>query len=106
MDYSSKWIAESEQCQKTIPRCPAPLSDEEQRIIAQTALQCYTILGLNSYARVDTRFKDNIPYVLEINQNPSIGEESCGYVRSCNSYGLDYTDMIDAILQNAIGRSK
>jgi D-alanine-D-alanine ligase len=106
MDYSSKWIEESEQCQKTTPRCPAPLSAEEQRIIADTALKCYTILGLDSYVRVDTRFKDNIPYVLEINQNPSIGEESCGYVRSCNSYGLDYTGMIDAILQNAIGRSK
>ena len=30
------------------------------------------------------RFKDDIPYVLEIIQNPSIGEENCGYVRSCD----------------------
>lgn len=106
LDYSSKWLEESEQCQKTVPRCPAVLSDAEQGIIAETALKCYKVLGLDSYVRVDVRFKDGIPYVLEINQNPSIGEENCGYVRSCDRYGLDYTRMIDAILRNAMRRSK
>ncbi|HEY5957985.1 MAG TPA: hypothetical protein VIV60_15585, partial [Polyangiaceae bacterium] len=106
LDYSSKWDEGSEQCQKTVPRCPADLTDEEQTIIARTALACYTVLGLNAYVRVDMRLKQGIPYVLEINQNPSIGEENCGYVRSCNRYGLDYTGMLDALLRNAIGRSK
>ena len=106
MDYGSKWLEGSEQCQKTVPRCPAVLTDAEQRIIAETALKCYKFLGLDSYVRVDMRFKDGIPYVLEVNQNPSIGEGTCGYVRSCNRYGLDYTRMINAILQNAMRRSK
>ena len=106
LDYNSKWLEESEQCQKTVPRCPAVLSDAEQGVIAETALKCYKVFGLDSYVRVDMRFKDGVPYVLEINQNPSIGEENCGYVRSCNRYGLDYTCMIDVILQNALRRSK
>jgi D-alanine-D-alanine ligase len=106
LDYSSKWFEESEQCQKTIPRCPANLSVTEQRVITETARKCYEVLGLNSYVRVDIRFKDGIPYILEINQNPSIGEDNCGYVRSCERQGLDYTHMLDALLRNAIRRSK
>ncbi len=106
LDYSSKWLEESEQCQKTVPRCPADLSDAEQAIITETALKCYKALGLDSYARVDMRLKDGIPYVLEINQNPSIAEANCGYVRSCERDGLNYTGMIDAILHNAIRGSK
>ncbi len=106
LDYSSKWLEESEQCQKTVPRCPAVLSDAEQGVIAETALKCYRVLGLDSYVRVDMRLKDRIPYVLEINQNPSIGEENCGYVRACDRYGHNYTRMIDAILRNAMRRSK
>jgi len=106
LDYRSKWFEESEQCQKTVPRCPADLSAAEQRTITETALKCYEVLGLDSYVRVDIRFKDGIPYVLEINQNPSIGEENCGYVRSCDRYGLDYARMLDAILGNAMRRSK
>ena len=106
MDYSSKWLEESEQYQETISRCPAALSDAEQKIIAETALKCYTVLGLDSYVRVDMRVKGNIPYILELNQNPSISEDNCGFVRSCNSCGLGYTDMVDVILQNAIHRSK
>jgi D-alanine-D-alanine ligase len=106
LDYSSKWLEESEQCQKTVPRCPADLSDAEQANITETALKCYKALRLDSYARVDMRLKDGVPYVLEINQNPSIAEENCGYVRSCERGGLNYTGMIDAILQNAKRRSK
>lgn len=106
LDYDSKWFEESEQCQKTLPRCPAILSVAEQSIITETALKCYNVLGLDSYVRVDMRFKDEIPYVLEINQNPSIAEENCGYVRSCNRHGLDYARMLDALLRNAIRRSK
>ena len=106
LDYSSKWFEESEQCKKTVPRCPADLSAAEQRIITETALKCYKVLGLDSYVRVDIRFKDAIPYVLEINQNPSIGEVNCGYVRSCDRYGLDYAGMLDALLRNAMRRSK
>jgi D-alanine-D-alanine ligase len=106
LDYSSKWLENSERCQKIVPRCPAVLSGAEQGVIAETALKCYKVLGLDSYVRVDMRFKGGIPYVLEINQNPSIGEENCGYVRACDRYGLDYARMIDALLRNAMSRSK
>ncbi|RPI35062.1 MAG: ATP-grasp domain-containing protein [Chloroflexota bacterium] len=106
MDYRAKWNGNSDRFKKTVPRCPAQLSRQEQRIVEETALKSYRVLGLDSYVRVDIRFKDQIPYILEVNQNPSIGEKGCGYVRSCNGYGLDYTGMLNAILQNALMRQK
>jgi D-alanine-D-alanine ligase len=104
LDYSSKWHENSEQFQKTLPLCPAQLTAEEQQTINETALRCFTILGLDSYTRIDIRYRDHIPYVLEVNQNPSIGEKDSGYVLACMRFGLDYAGMLNALLQNAIKR--
>jgi D-alanine-D-alanine ligase len=104
LDYNAKWFTASDRYQKTISVCPARLTDQERLMIGETALRCYNILGLNSYARVDMRYRDRTPYVLEVNQNPSIGEEDSGYVRTCKGYGLDYIAMIRVLLKNAIVR--
>jgi D-alanine-D-alanine ligase len=104
LDYNAKWVTDSERYQKNISVCPAHLTDEERLYISETALQCFNILGLDSYARVDMRYRDHTPYVLEVNQNPSISEEDSGYVRTCRGYGLDYVAMIHVLLRNAIER--
>jgi D-alanine-D-alanine ligase len=104
LDYNAKWITDSERYQKTISVCPAHLTDEERHDISETALQCFNILGLDSYARIDMRYRDHTPYVLEVNQNPSISEEGSGYVSTCRAYGLDYGAMIQVLLRNAIVR--
>jgi D-alanine-D-alanine ligase len=102
LDYKAKWITHSDQYKRTVPVYPVNLTDEEQRTISQTALNCFNILGLHSYARVDMRYKDHTPYVLEINQNPSINESGSGYVHSCENHGLNYTEMVEALLENAV----
>jgi len=102
LDYDAKWVVHSDQYQKTTPVHPKHLTEEEIRTISDTAMRCFKILGLDSYARVDMRTKDDCLYVLEINQNPSIGEEDSGYVRTAMDSGLDYPSVINALLQNAI----
>jgi D-alanine-D-alanine ligase len=102
LDYSAKWMTHSDWYQKTTPNHPKDLADAENRHINDTAMKCFTCLGLDSYARVDMRFKDHTLYVLEVNQNPSIGEDGSGFVRTALDFGLDYTAMINALLQNAI----
>ena len=52
----------------------------------------------------DIRFKDNTAYVLEINPNPSIAEQGCGYVNAVKAHGLSYRDMVDALLKNALNK--
>ena len=102
LDYDAKWVAQSDRYKKTTSVHPENLTDEERNLINQTAMRCFTILGLDSYARVDMRYNDHTLYVLEINQNPSIGEEDCGFVRTAMDLGLDYAAMINALLQNAL----
>jgi D-alanine-D-alanine ligase len=101
LDYTAKWHTQSEKYRQTTPVCPAPLADDERQIIGDTALRCFSVLGLDSYTRIDMRYRRRTPYILEVNQNPSIGMEDSGYVRTCNNYGLDYQGMIEALLQNA-----
>jgi len=102
LDYTAKWVTESEQFQKTVPVLPLNLTGEEINTITTTALDCFRILDLDSYARIDMRYKDHTLYVLEVNQNPSIDEEGSGYVRACRDMGLDYTGMVNALLQNGL----
>ena len=102
LDYDAKWVVHSDLYQKTTPIHPENLTDEERNLINQTAMRCFTILGLDSYARVDMRYNNHTLYVLEVNQNPSIGEDNCGFVRTAMDLGLDYTAMINALLQNAL----
>jgi len=104
LDYKAKWITRSDQFKRTISVYPVDLTLEEQKLISGTALKCFNILGLDSYARVDMRYNDHTPYVLEVNQNPSINEAGSGFVHSCENQGLDYTGMVNALLQNAILR--
>ena len=104
LDYNAKWITHSDQYKRTVPIYPVNLTIEEQKTISETALKCFNIFGLHSYARVDMRYNDHTPYVLEINQNPSINETGSGYVHSCENHGLNYTEMIEALLENAAQR--
>jgi len=102
LDYAAKWVVDSNKYRKTKSVRPHYLSKEEIEIISDTALRSFKILGLDSYARVDMRMKEDTVYVLEVNQNPSIGEDGSGYVRTAMDSGLDYTAVIDALLQNAL----
>ena len=104
LDYSSKWHDDSEQFKKTTPVCPAQLTASEQAAISAAAMRCFNILGLDSYARIDMRYRDHVAYILEVNQNPSIGEKDSGYVNTCIRYGLDYEGMLNTLLKNAMTR--
>ncbi|MEA4908493.1 MAG: hypothetical protein GYA17_19385 [Chloroflexi bacterium] len=105
LDYNAKWHAGSEQFQKSVPVCPARLNPPDCTRVTRVALACYAALGLDSYARIDLRYRAPIPYVLEVNQNPSIDEKDSGYVRACQGNGLDYDAMLDALLCNALERN-
>jgi D-alanine-D-alanine ligase len=77
--YVGKWDSESEEYAGIVPdQCPAldlPAAVEEE--IRRVALQCFELLRLRGYARVDFRLGDDGRlFVLEVNANPLIGEYS------------------------------
>jgi D-alanine-D-alanine ligase len=108
VSYNSKWMYKTIEFAGTKAVCPAEnLRDEDVRIIHDTAKKVYRLLGASDYARVDMRFKDGIPYVLELNPNPDIASdvpEDTGFTRSAKAYGWEYTFLIQNIIKFALRR--
>jgi len=103
--YESKWIADSDYYNSTKPVCPAKISDKLKNEVEEIAIRSFNALKCRDYARVDIRLdKNNKPYVIEINPNPDISEDS-GYYRSANKFGLTYDNLLKCISEFALNRS-
>lgn len=108
ISYNSKWMYKTVEFECTKAVCPAQnLTKSEVRTIQETAKQVYRLLGAADYARVDMRFKDGIPYVLELNPNPDIASdvpEDTGFTRSAKAHGWEYEYLIQQIICYALKR--
>ena len=104
VDFDSKWVPgslSSERSSRAL--CPAELSSGDQASVARVARSACVLMGCRDYARVDIRFRDGVPYVLEVNPNPCLSEEG-GFFRSARATGLTYDGMIWAIMRGAMAR--
>jgi len=108
ISYNSKWMYKTVEFAGTKAVCPAEnLSADEIRVIQDTAKKVYRLLGASDYARVDMRFKNGIPYVLELNPNPDIASdvpEDTGFTRSAKAYGWEYSYLIQQIIGFSLKR--
>lgn len=103
VDYSAKWIDESEQYKKTIPVCPAELDIDTRRTVESVALRAYVALQCRDYARVDIRLKNGTPYILEVNPNPDISPQA-GFARSLKAAGIPYENFVSRLVMMACKR--
>jgi D-alanine-D-alanine ligase len=80
---------------------PAPLSPSEYKQVLSVALAAHEALGCSGYSRVDTRVNvQGEVFLLEVNSLP--GLTSLSYLpRIAAHAGLDYGDLVEAILQQA-----
>ncbi|MCD1146736.1 ATP-grasp domain-containing protein [Peptoniphilus sp. KCTC 25270] len=83
---------------------PGRFSPEETQCIQSTAKKVFLSLGLRDYCRIDMRFKDGIPYVLEINSLAGINHESSDIVKMSEHIGMDYSELLNRIVKLAIDR--
>lgn len=103
--YESKWIADSDYFNNTIPVCPAKLNKKLKAKVEEIAVKSFNALNCRDYARVDIRIdKNNNPYVIEINPNPDISMDS-GFYRSAKKFGLEYDQMLKRISEFALSRN-
>lgn len=102
--YEAKWVEESQFYRKTVPSCPAKISDALRKELHDVALKAYDVMGCRDYARVDMRY-DNLGRikVLEVNPNPDISADA-GFARAAKAAGLDYKDLIGGIVNSAVAR--
>ena len=103
LTYDAKWNPDSFYYQNIGVHCPASLSSSDRFCIEQAAIQAYKAVGLRDFGRVDIRFRDGIPYVIDINELPDLSEDS-GFPNSARAAGFTYSLMVHRILEIALRR--
>lgn len=102
--YEAKWVEESPFYMKTVPSCPAKITDALKKELHDVALKAYEIMGCRDYARVDMRYDGaGRIKVLEVNPNPDISADA-GFARAAKAAGLEYRDLIGEIVNAAVAR--
>ena len=106
VSFQAKWEADHETYHKTIPICPAQLSDEIVEKIKDIAIKAFHAMEVRDYTRIDMRLTpEGELYVLEVNPNPDI-TEGVGFARSANAAGYNYDILLDKIVKLALARKK
>lgn len=106
LGFEAKWLEDSPFFQNTVPICPAPLEPELRERIEDLAIQACSVLGVEGYARVDFRIReeDGEPFVIEVNPNPCINPTGSGFARAAAAAGMEYPDLILRIARSALDR--
>jgi len=103
LTFEAKWDENSPFFHNIQVRCPAPLAEAEAQRIRQAAVAAYRAIGLRDFGRVDIRYRDGIPYIIDINEIPDLSPES-GYPRTAQIAGYGYNAMVEKLLDYALRR--
>lgn len=96
--YRAKWDFQSFEYHNTPRRFPKVLPNDLMRKMERVALDCFRVLMLRDYGRIDIRVdsKGKI-YVLEVNANPCLSPDA-GFAAAIDKKGMTYSDFIKDIL--------
>ncbi len=79
-------------------------SNQIKKNIMKDSVRIFDFFKLNDYSRMDFRLKnDGTYYFLEINTMPSLCRNG-SFEKCANKIGLEYSDIIEMIVQSAINR--
>jgi D-alanine-D-alanine ligase len=81
-------------------RLPAPLSREELKALQRAALAAYRAIGCRDYARIDIRLREGVFYVLDVNPNPDLCEDT-SMTSSAEAAGYSYGEMLSHLVRLA-----
>jgi D-alanine-D-alanine ligase len=103
LTYESKWKPESPYFQNIPSRIPASLTLKEEQTVRKVAEASFRAVGLRDLGRVDIRFDNGIPYVIDINELPDLSPDA-GFWNSVRATGLTYPKMVERVLVHALKR--
>jgi D-alanine-D-alanine ligase len=79
--------------------CPARITPEQEKKLAEAALAVYNALGCRDFSRVDFRFdRHGEVYFLEINPLPGLAPGYSDFPMLAEASGIPYDDLIISIL--------
>jgi D-alanine-D-alanine ligase len=97
LTYESKWLEDSFTYNEFRVICPADLTVAEEQNVKTVAVDAFRAIGLRDFGRVDIRYRDEVPYVIDINELPDLAPDA-GFARSAGMAGFPYDQMVDRIL--------
>ena len=103
LTYESKWVEDSFTYNEFRVICPADLTTFEEQTVKTTAVNAFRAMGLRDFGRVDIRYRDTVPYVIDINEIPDLSPDA-GFARSAGMAGFPYDQMVNRILDLALHR--
>ncbi len=101
--YRAKWDEDSFEYKNTVRHFPDERKEPELiQKIKDICTRCWKLFDLRGYARIDFRMdKDGNLYVLEVNANPCISQDS-GFVAAARQMGLNQRNIVQFIIRDSI----
>jgi D-alanine-D-alanine ligase and related ATP-grasp enzymes len=103
LTYDSKWKTDSPYYQNIPARVPAVLTRKEMQAVKRSAENSFRAMSLRDLGRVDIRFNNGIPYVIDVNELPDLSPDA-GFWNSARATGITYPQMVERILTYAMKR--
>lgn len=100
LTYNSKWETDTCEFKTLLPSLEKGLDNDLKKKILELSAKAGEILGCKSYFRVDLREKNGQLYVLDVNPNPDINEDS-GFMKQAYFKGYIYEEVIERIVELA-----
>ncbi|MEW6087156.1 MAG: ATP-grasp domain-containing protein [bacterium] len=101
LTYRSKWKKNSYEFKRILPSLDYDIAGGFKNKLVNLAKKAGKVLKCRNYFRVDIREKDGKIFVLDVNPNPDINEDS-GFMKQGYSAGYKYGDIIEKILQYSL----
>ena len=106
VSYRAKWDSSSFEYSHATRGFPRNLPPILRQRIAAIALECFHLLGLRDYGRVDMRVDVHGQiHVLEVNANPCLSPDA-GFAAAVGEAGMTYSEMVGALVGFTAQRSK
>jgi D-alanine-D-alanine ligase len=97
--YRAKWDTSSFEYCHTPRKFPQGLPYSLRQGIEGIALECFHLLMLRDYSRIDIRVDDDGQiYVLEVNANPCLSPDA-GFAAAAQQAGMSYADMVETLVE-------
>jgi D-alanine-D-alanine ligase len=98
--FDAKWIPETEAYKKTMPVCPAPISPELAKKLAEISRQAYRCCDVRDYGRIDLRLQGDKPMILDVNSNCALSKNA-GFPETARIAGWDYGATLERLAEMA-----